>query len=211
MRARAQSGACAEVQFPDYGTEIWSPGSRNCSRKALIFHHLSCQESENSVWRMRRGAFPDYGPVFCPLAVEIFPGEHCDFSTYVAKRARAQTVACADLQIPDYGTVLWSPGSRNCSRKAENTAISAPIIPREPKLSLVQSAKLQFPDYLTVLWDLAVEMNPGNTVIPAPILPRERTQSRACAEVQFSEYGTVLWSPGSRDYSRRALRFQHLS
>jgi hypothetical protein len=25
-----------------------------------------------------------------PLAVEIFPGKHCDFSTYLAKRARAQ-------------------------------------------------------------------------------------------------------------------------
>jgi hypothetical protein len=55
-RASDQSGACAEVQFPDYGTVIWSPGSRNCSKKALRFHHLSCQESESSVWRMSRVA-----------------------------------------------------------------------------------------------------------------------------------------------------------
>jgi hypothetical protein len=55
-RARAQSGACAEVQFPDYRTLLWSPGSRNYSRKALSFQHLSCQESESSVWRMSRGA-----------------------------------------------------------------------------------------------------------------------------------------------------------
>jgi hypothetical protein len=54
--ARAQSGACTEVQFPHYGTELWSPGSRNDFRKALIFQHLSVQESESSVWRMRRGA-----------------------------------------------------------------------------------------------------------------------------------------------------------
>jgi hypothetical protein len=54
--ARAQSGAYAEVQFPDYGTELWSPGSRNGSRKALRFQQLSFQESESSVWRMRRGA-----------------------------------------------------------------------------------------------------------------------------------------------------------
>jgi hypothetical protein len=56
-RARAQSGSCAEVQFPDYGTEMLSPVSRNGSRKALRFQHLSCQESQSSVWRMRRGAF----------------------------------------------------------------------------------------------------------------------------------------------------------
>jgi hypothetical protein len=54
--ARAQSGACTEVQFPDYGTVLCSPGSRNFSRKALRFQHLSCQESECSVWSMRRGA-----------------------------------------------------------------------------------------------------------------------------------------------------------
>jgi hypothetical protein len=54
--ARAQSGACAEVQFPDYGTVLWSLGSRNCSRKALRFQNLSSQESESTVWRMRTGA-----------------------------------------------------------------------------------------------------------------------------------------------------------
>jgi hypothetical protein len=54
-RASAQSGACAELQFPDYGTELWSTGSRNGSKKALRFQHLSCQESESSIWRIRRG------------------------------------------------------------------------------------------------------------------------------------------------------------
>jgi hypothetical protein len=56
-RARTQSGTFADVQFPDYGTELCSLGSRNCSRKALRFQHLNCQESESSVWRMHRGAF----------------------------------------------------------------------------------------------------------------------------------------------------------
>jgi hypothetical protein len=51
------------------------------------------------------------------LAVEIIPGKHCDFSTYLAKRARAQSGACAEVLFPYYGTVLWSPGSRNDSRK----------------------------------------------------------------------------------------------
>jgi hypothetical protein len=55
--ARAQSGACTEVQFPDYGTEMWSTGSINNSRKALRFQQLSFQESESSVWNMRRVAF----------------------------------------------------------------------------------------------------------------------------------------------------------
>jgi hypothetical protein len=55
-RARAQSRACAEVQFPDYRTELWSPVSRKYSRKALRFQLLSCQECESSVWCIRRGA-----------------------------------------------------------------------------------------------------------------------------------------------------------
>jgi hypothetical protein len=55
-----------------------------------------------------------------PLTVEIVPGKYCDFSTYLAKRARAQSGACAELQFPDYGILPWSPGSRNCSRKAGN-------------------------------------------------------------------------------------------
>jgi hypothetical protein len=41
------------------------------------------------------------------LAVEIFPRKHCDFSTYLAKRARAQSGACAEVQFPDYGKELW--------------------------------------------------------------------------------------------------------
>jgi hypothetical protein len=53
-----------------------------------------------------------------PLAEEIYPGKHCDFSTYLAKRARTQSGACAVLQFPEYGTVLWTPGNRNYSRKA---------------------------------------------------------------------------------------------
>jgi hypothetical protein len=60
------------VQFPDYGTVLWSLGSRNVSRNA---------------------------------------GKYCDFSTYLNKRAIAQTGACAEVQFPNYGTELWAPGS----------------------------------------------------------------------------------------------------
>jgi hypothetical protein len=52
------------------------------------------------------------------LAVEIFPGKPCDFSNYLAKRARAQSGACAEVQFPDYGTELWYPGSINVSKKS---------------------------------------------------------------------------------------------
>jgi hypothetical protein len=55
-RAKAQFGACTEVQFFDYGTVLWSSGSRNDFGKALRFQHLFYQKSESSVWRMRRGA-----------------------------------------------------------------------------------------------------------------------------------------------------------
>jgi hypothetical protein len=53
-----------------------------------------------------------------PLAVIILPRKDFDFSTYLEKRARVQSGACAEVQFPDYGTVLFSLGSRNCSRKA---------------------------------------------------------------------------------------------
>jgi hypothetical protein len=41
-----------------------------------------------------------------PLAVEMVPGKPYDFSIYLAKRARAQLGACAEIQFPHYGTEL---------------------------------------------------------------------------------------------------------
>jgi hypothetical protein len=35
---------------------LWSPGSRNVSRKAQRFQHLCWQVRESSDWSMRRGA-----------------------------------------------------------------------------------------------------------------------------------------------------------
>jgi hypothetical protein len=40
------------------------------------------------------------------MAVEILPGKHCYFSTYLAKRARAKSAACTEVQFPDYRTEL---------------------------------------------------------------------------------------------------------
>jgi hypothetical protein len=41
-----------------------------------------------------------------PLTVEIVPRKHCYFSTSLAKRERAQSGACAEMQFPDYGKEL---------------------------------------------------------------------------------------------------------
>jgi hypothetical protein len=120
---------------------------------------------------------------FCgPLAVEMVPGKLWDFSTYLAKRERTQSGACAELQIPDYGTVLWSPGSRNGSRKARNSTISAPNLPSVGELILAHGQRCSLLIMEQCCGPLAVEIIPGNTAISAPILPREREFSLAHAQ-----------------------------
>jgi hypothetical protein len=179
-RASAQCGACAEVQFPDYGRVLWSPGSRKLfqestaisapmlqrERELSLAHAQRCKflimeqccgplvveivlgkpestaisapilpiERELSLVQAQRCSFLIMEQCCGPVAVETFPGKHRDFSTYLAKRARAQSGSCAEVQFPDYGTVLWAHGSRNDSRK--ETAISTSILPRELELSL---------------------------------------------------------------------------
>jgi hypothetical protein len=43
---------------------------------------------------------------FGPMAVEVVPRKHCDFSTYHAKKARNQSGACAEVNFSAYGTEL---------------------------------------------------------------------------------------------------------
>jgi hypothetical protein len=76
------------------------------------------RERELSLEHVQRCSFMIMEQYCFPLAVEMVPGKHCDFSTYFANRARANSGACAEGQFPDYGTVLWSLGSRKYSRKA---------------------------------------------------------------------------------------------
>jgi hypothetical protein len=83
-----------------------------------------------------------------PLEVEIFPEEHCDFSTYLAKRAGAQSGACAEVQFPDYGTVLWSPGSRIYFGKH---GVFSKSLAKRARTQSGACAEVQFPDYGTVL------------------------------------------------------------
>jgi hypothetical protein len=84
-----------------------------------------------------------------PLRVEIFLGKHCDFSTYLAKRARAQSGACVEVQFPDNGTELWSHGSRNISRKLCDFST---YLAKRARYKSGAFAEVQFPDYGTVLW-----------------------------------------------------------
>jgi hypothetical protein len=73
------------------------------------------RERELSLAHAQRYSFLIMEQSCFPLSVEIIPRKHCDFSTYLTKRARAQSGACAEVQFPYYGTVLWSPGSINSS------------------------------------------------------------------------------------------------
>jgi hypothetical protein len=76
------------------------------------------KERELSLAHEQRCSFLIMEQCCGPLTVEMVPGKHYDFSTNLAKRARTQSGACAEVQFPDYGTELWSPGSSNSSKKA---------------------------------------------------------------------------------------------
>jgi hypothetical protein len=76
------------------------------------------RERDLSLEHAQRCSFLIMEQICGPLAVEMFPGKPCDFSTYLDKSARDQSGACAEVQFPDYGTVLFSIGSRNDSRKS---------------------------------------------------------------------------------------------
>jgi hypothetical protein len=85
-------------------------------------------------------------------AVEIDLGKHCNFSTYLAQRAITQSGACAEVQFPDYGTVLWSPASKNCSRKAGKHCDFSTYFTKGARDQFGACAEVKFPDYGTVLW-----------------------------------------------------------
>jgi hypothetical protein len=114
-----------------------------------------------------------------PLAVGMVPGKHCDFSTYLAKRAQAQSVACAEMHFPVYGTVLWSPVSRNGSRK--HCEFSTYLSESERAQS-GECAEFIFLIMEQCCGPLAVEIIPGNTAISATNLQRERELSLAHAQ-----------------------------
>jgi hypothetical protein len=87
-------------------------GPRNTSISATILP----RERELSLAHAQECSFLIMEQCCGSLAVEIVPGKRCDFSTYLAKSARAHSGACPEVQFPNYGTELWSPVSRNISK-----------------------------------------------------------------------------------------------
>jgi hypothetical protein len=69
-----------------------------------------------------------------PLAVEIVPGKHCVFSTYLAKRERELSLSHA--QRWSFLIMKQCCGPVAAEIFPGNTANSAPILPRERELSL---------------------------------------------------------------------------
>jgi hypothetical protein len=114
----------------------------------VISAHILPRVRELSLAHEQRCSFLIMEQCCGPLSLEIVPGKHRVFGTYLAKGARAQSGACAEVQFPDYGTVLWSPGSRNISRN--HCDISIYIAKRASDQSGA-CAEVQFPVYGTVL------------------------------------------------------------
>jgi hypothetical protein len=93
--------------------------------------------------------FHDYGrKCCCPLSVEIIPGKHFDFINYLAKRGRALSGACAEVQFPDYGTKLWSPAVEFVPGKPFDFSI---YLGKKVRTQSGACAEVQFPDYGTEL------------------------------------------------------------
>jgi hypothetical protein len=96
--------------------------------------------------------------------------------------------------------------------KQENTAISAPILPREREFRLAHAQMCSFIINEQFCGPLSVEMIPGNSVFSAPILPRERELSLAHAQrclflimEQRSGSLTVKMRPGNTAISAPIL------
>jgi hypothetical protein len=83
-----------------------------------------------------------------PWQEKLLPGKHCDFSTYLATRARTQSGSCGEVQYPDYGTELWSlavemvPG-KHCEFST--------YLEKRARAQSGACAEVQFPDYGTEL------------------------------------------------------------
>jgi hypothetical protein len=138
------------------------------------------RERELSLAHAQKCSFLIMEQCCVPMAVEIFRGKHCDFSTYLAKRVRAQSGACAEVQFSDYSTELWSHGSRNCFQ--ESTVISAPILPRELELSLEHELRCSFLIIEHSCGPLALEFVSGKHCDFSKNLDKKRELSLAHAQ-----------------------------
>jgi hypothetical protein len=111
-----------------------------------------------------------------PLAVEIVPGKHSDFSNYLAKRAKAQSGACAEVHFPDYGTeflplaVEMFPG-KHCDFST--------YLAKRARAQSGACAEVQFPDYLTVLW--------------SPGIRNDFRKALGFQHLPYQERGSSIW------------------
>jgi hypothetical protein len=76
-----------------------------------------------------------------PLAVELIQGRHCDYSTYLAKRAKAQL---AHAQRCSLLIIEQCCGLLGVEMVPGNTAISTHILPRDRELSLAHAQMCSF-------------------------------------------------------------------
>jgi hypothetical protein len=56
------------------------------------------------------------------------------------------------VQFPDYGTVMWSPGSINISRKTAKHWDFSTYLTMRARVQSGPCAAVNFPDYGRVLW-----------------------------------------------------------
>jgi hypothetical protein len=115
----------------------------------VISSHILPRERELSLENGQKCIFLIMAQSCVQVAVENIPRKHCVFSTYLANRARAQSGSCAEVQFPDYGTVLWSLVSTIDSRKHGDFSI---YIAKRASDQSDACAGVQFPNYGTVLW-----------------------------------------------------------
>jgi hypothetical protein len=148
----------------------------------------------------------------CPLAVEMFPGKQKRTAITAPYLPRERKLSLVHAQKCSFLIMEQCSGPLAVEIIQETTAISAPILPRERELSLAHAQRCIF--LIKEQWcgPLAVEIVPGkHCEFINYIAKRARAQSGSGAKVQFPDYGTALWSIGSRIYSRKANNFQHHS
>jgi hypothetical protein len=83
-----------------------------------------------------------------PLEIEMIPGKHCYFSTYLAKSLRPQAFACAEVKFPDYGRVQWPLALENFPG---NHCDFSTYLAKRARSQSGACAEVQFPDYGTDL------------------------------------------------------------
>jgi hypothetical protein len=141
------------------------------------------REQELSLAHAQRCSFLIIEQCFGPLEVEIFTKNHCDFRIYLAKKARAQSGACARCSLL---IIEQSCGALSVEFFQESSAIPASILQRDRELSLEHAQKCSFLIMEQSCGPLAIEIfSKKHCDFSTYLAKRARAQSGACAEVLF--------------------------